>query len=29
MISKTEHDGGHGCSWDVYPKLQDKNQDLR
>ena len=24
MISKTEHDRGHGCSWDVPHKLQDK-----
>ena len=30
MSSKTEHDRGHHCSWDVPPKLQDKNigQDL-
>ena len=24
MISKTEHDEGNCCSWDVPPKLQDK-----
>ena len=30
QFSKTEHDQGHCCSWDVPPKLQDQHrgQDL-
>ena len=24
MVSKTEHDQGHSCSWDVPNKLQEK-----